>query len=106
MERSYAKSIASPPRNDRSRVSGACYAGRRTCNTCTLPPDLIERFLTMRGWYLEDHARYSLWSREFDKRFYTAIGLTTDQYRDVKYGDPCKKGLEAIWDRVSDESVS
>jgi len=67
---------------------------------CTLPPDLIERFLRMRAWFMEDHARWSLHSREFDKRFYAASGLTTADYRDVGYHDPRKKELEAIWDKV------
>jgi hypothetical protein len=52
---------------------------------------------------VEDHARWSVHSHEFDKRFEAATGVTTDQWRDVKYGDPRKKELEAIWDKVSDE---
>ena len=48
-------------------------------SACTLPPDLIERFLRMRAWFMEDHARDSLESREFDKRFRAASGFTADQ---------------------------
>ena len=70
---------------------------------CTLPPDLIERFLRMRLWYLEDTARESVWSREFDKRFYAASGLTMDQYRDIRRGNPRYEQIEAVWDKVSDE---
>jgi hypothetical protein len=70
---------------------------------CTLPPDLIERFLRMRAWYLEDHARDTLQSREFDKRFEAASGLTTDEYRDIRRGNPRYEELEAVFDKVSDE---
>jgi hypothetical protein len=70
---------------------------------CTLPPDLIERFLRMRAWFVEDHARDSLHSREFDKRFHAASGFTADQWRDIEYDDPRKKELEAIWNRIWDE---
>jgi hypothetical protein len=69
-------------------------------SACTLPPDLIERFLRMRAWYLEDYARDTLQSREFDNRFHAASGFTTDQWRDIEYGDPRKKELEAIWNRI------
>jgi hypothetical protein len=72
-------------------------------SACTLPPDLIERFLRMRAWFMEDHARDSLESREFDKRFHAASGFTADQWRDIEYGDPRKKELEVIWNRVSKE---
>jgi len=71
---------------------------------CTLPPDLIERFLSMRAWFVEDHARWSLQQREHDKRFEAATGgVTMDQWRDMKYDDPRKKELEATWDKVSFE---
>jgi hypothetical protein len=69
-------------------------------SACTLPPDLIERFLRMRAWFLEDHARYSVSSREHDKRFEAATGVKTDQWRDMKYGDPRKKELEAVFSRT------
>jgi hypothetical protein len=71
---------------------------------CTLPPDLIERFLSMRAWYLEDNARHSLQSREFDKRFEAATELPRDQYREnIKYGAPRKKELEAVSHKILNE---
>jgi hypothetical protein len=70
---------------------------------CTLPPDLIDRFLSMRAWFLEDHVRYSVRSREFDKRFEAAAGITTDEYRDMEYHGLRRKELEPTWDKVSDE---
>jgi len=69
----------------------------------TLPPDLIERFLSMRARYLADHARDSLQSREFDKRFKAATGVTADEYRDMEYHDPRSKELRPTWDKVWDE---
>jgi hypothetical protein len=69
-------------------------------SACTLPPDLIERFLRMRAWFVEDHARYSVRSREFDKRFYAASGLTLDEYRDIRRDNPRYEEIEAVWDKV------
>ena len=34
---------------------------------CTLPSDLIERFLRVRAWFLEKHAQESLHSVPIDK---------------------------------------
>lgn len=69
----------------------------------TLPPNLIERFLSMRAWFMEDHARYTQQSREHAKRFEAATGVAMDQYHDMECGDPRKKELEAPWNKVSDE---
>src|ERR1700730_15953212 len=81
----------------------AMPAAAHASSACTLPPALIERFLRMRAWYLDDHARYCLEKNERDKRFYAASGLTTDEYRDMEYGDPRKKELGSLWDKVSGE---
>ena len=72
-------------------------------SACTLPPELIERFLRMRAWFLEDHARYSLETREHAKRFEAATGVAMDQYHDMEYGDPRREELKAIWSKTSDE---
>jgi hypothetical protein len=45
-------------------------------SACTLPPDLIERFLRIRAWFLEIHAQESRRRAEIDKRFYEASGIT------------------------------
>ena len=70
---------------------------------CTLPPDLIERFVRMRAWYLDNNARESLRLREHDKRFYAVSGLTKDQYRDIRRGDPRYEEIEGVWQKVYDE---
>jgi hypothetical protein len=72
-------------------------------SACTLPSDLIERFLRMRAWYLEDYARDSLQSREFDKRFKAATGVTTDEYRDMEYHGPRSKELRPTFNKVWNE---
>ena len=70
---------------------------------CTLPPDLIERFLRMRAWYVADNARYTLQSREHDKRFEAATGVTKDEYRDLNYDNPRRKELEPVWSKIWNE---
>jgi hypothetical protein len=72
-------------------------------SACTLPPDLIERFLRMRAWYVADNARWSLQRDERDKRFEAATGVTKDQYRDMGYDDPRHEELAAVSDKIWDE---
>ena len=67
---------------------------------CTLPPDEIERFLRMRAWFVEDHTREPLGSREHDKRFYAACGLTADEYLAFNYHDLRRKELEPLWNKA------
>jgi hypothetical protein len=57
----------------------AVPAAAHAATACTLPPDLIERFLRMRAWYLEDNARWSVHLDEFNKRFEAATGVTRAQ---------------------------
>ena len=42
----------------------------------TLPPDLIDRFVRVRAWYLDNYKRAELLSDEIDRRFYAVTGLT------------------------------
>jgi hypothetical protein len=72
-------------------------------SACTLPPDLIERFLRMHAWYLADNARWSLQQREYDKRFEAATGVPRDQYIDMSYDDPRRKELEPVERKISNE---
>jgi hypothetical protein len=64
---------------------------------------VIERFLRMRAWFVEDHARYSLQKHEFEKRFEAASGVTADEYRDMEYHGPRSKELRPTWDNVRSE---
>jgi hypothetical protein len=77
-------------------------------SACTLPPDLIERFLSMRAWYLKEHASDEVRSREHHKRFEAVTGVTRDQYDDMGYRAPRKKELEVvsskIWKELQRES--
>ncbi|WP_088518355.1 hypothetical protein [Rhodoplanes sp. JGI PP 4-B12] len=68
--------------------------------SCTLPPDLIERFVRFRAWHLEFSARESLWSDEFDRRFYAASGVTDEQYRDLDHNDPRRQALGVARDKI------
>jgi hypothetical protein len=72
--------------------------------SCTLPPDLIERFLRVRAWFLENRARESLWSDEIDKRFYAATGVTSKQWRDMLDGDETRhEELQVLRHKVYEE---
>lgn len=69
----------------------------------TLPPDLIERFLRVRAWYLDNYKRGELHSAEVGRRFYAATGLTSDQWRDIGYDDPRRRELDAIHKKIYHE---
>jgi hypothetical protein len=68
---------------------------------CTLPSDLIERFLRVRAWFLEKHAQESLHSAEVDRRFYEASGITRAEYFDMAADDPRREELNALNIKVS-----
>ena len=61
----------------------------------TLPPDLIERFVRVRAWYLDNDKRHRLWRDAFNRRFYAASGVTMEQYRDMDYDHPPSQGRAA-----------
>jgi hypothetical protein len=84
-------------------VANAAPALAVADSSTTLPPDLIERFVYLRAWYLDNHRRYSAWSDEFDGRFYAATGVTTDQYRDLDHNDPVEKELRAVFEKTFKE---
>jgi hypothetical protein len=52
----------------------------RPLRPTTLPPDLIERFVRVRAWYLESDKREQLRRGEIGRRFYAATGVSTEQY--------------------------
>jgi hypothetical protein len=81
----------------------AVPAAAHAATACTLPPDLIERFLRMRAWYVADNARYTLQSREHAKRFEAATGVTMDQYHDMNYHDARRKELGPTWSKTWNE---
>jgi hypothetical protein len=72
-------------------------------SACTLPPDLIERFVRVRAWYLDSHQQEALWNDEIDRRFYAATGFTHDQWRDVDHDHPRWKELKAAFEKVCAE---
>ena len=63
-------------------------------SACTLPPDLIERFVRMRTWYLDYRRRVKLWDDERGKRFFATTGVTLDEYHDMDYHNRLKEGFE------------
>jgi hypothetical protein len=46
---------------------------------------LIERFVRVRAWFLDNNKRNRAWSDEIGRRFYAATGVTKDQYREMNY---------------------
>ena len=66
----------------------------------TPPPDLIERFVRVRAWYLDNNKREKLSSDEVDRRFYAATGLTGDQWRDIDYNDPRRRELVSVRSKI------
>jgi hypothetical protein len=68
-----------------------------TASACTFPPDLIERFVRMRAWYLDYRQREILWSDEIDRRFYEATG---EHWRAINYDHPRHDELLAVHDKV------
>jgi hypothetical protein len=67
---------------------------------CTLPPDLVERFVRMRAWYLDSHKRFTLWSNEVDRRFYAATGLTREEWFDLDRDHPRWNELDAAHGKI------
>lgn len=84
----------------------ASAANAISASACTLPPELIERFVRMRAWYLEDHKQWRLRREEIDKRFYATTGITFDEYRDLEYEDPRRKELSAVHHKLCDDISS
>ena len=73
-------------------------------SACTLPPDLIERFVRVRAWFLEIHARESQHSAEIDRRFYAASSVTRKQYRAMNYDDPRREELNTLHSKIIKET--
>jgi len=71
--------------------------------SCTLPPDLIERFVRVRAWYLENDARESQRSGEIDRQFYAATGVPCKQYHDMDHDDPRREELSAVFTKILKE---
>jgi hypothetical protein len=81
----------------------ASAAPARAGASTTLPPELIERFVRLRAWYLAFSERGMLHDEEIDRRFYAATGVTSEQYFDMKYGHPGKKELGAVRTKIHKE---
>ena len=71
-----------------------------SASACTLPPELVERFIRVRAWYLEYSERWQQSSDEIKRRFQAATGLTTDQRREIDYADPRRKELDKVWNEI------
>lgn len=67
---------------------------------CTLPPDLVERFVRVRAWYLGYHKREEKAGKEVDRRFEATTGLTAEQWREINCDDPRWKELTAINNKI------
>jgi len=62
----------------------------------TLPPDLIERFVRVRAWYLDYCKQEKLEGDEIDRRFYAATGLTEEQWEDLDRDHPRWEEFDAV----------
>jgi hypothetical protein len=60
----------------------------------TLPPDLIERFVSVRAWYLDYHRREQAFSGEVDRQFYAATGVTAEQYHEMNYETEARERIK------------
>jgi hypothetical protein len=69
----------------------------------TLPPDLIERFVRVREWYLDYNRREKLWSAEVDRRLFAATGVTREQYHSMNYKQRRANELNEAHSRACDE---
>jgi hypothetical protein len=78
-------------------------AGTSPTAPTTLPPDLIERFVRVRAWYIDYRRREEAHSDEVDRRFYAATGVTKEQYREMNYGHPRRKELDPIHTKICNE---
>jgi hypothetical protein len=67
-------------------------AAASPASTCTLPPDLIERFVRVRAWYLDNRRREEEGRAEVHKRFQATTGVTHEELSElgdrVGYSDP------------------
>jgi hypothetical protein len=81
-------------------------------SACTLPPDLVERFLRARAWHLKDHVREIRERAQFEKKFFAASGVTDDEFWEFAKSDPahfnelmevhnrvCREGSDEATDR-------
>jgi hypothetical protein len=84
-------------------VSAAAVAGPTPAGPTTLPPELIERFVRVRAWYLDNHKRYLAWSDEVDRRLYAATGVSREQYLDMDYKQRRANGLGDVHSRLCNE---
>jgi len=78
-------------------ASAALASTATSASACTLPPDLIERFLRVRAWYLSSRQVEILWSDEIDRRFYAATCFNWD---DINRGHPRFEELVAAREKV------
>ncbi len=87
-------------------LSVPAIAAAASASTATLPPDLVERFVRVRAWYLDYRKREKLRSDEIDGRFYAATGFTSDQWRDADRLHPSWKELNAAYEKAYAETPS
>jgi hypothetical protein len=72
----------------------------------TLPPELIERFVRVRAWYLDYHRREQAENDEIERRFYAATGLAEGQCSDLDRGDPRRKKYDAVHTKIIREVLT
>lgn len=70
---------------------------------CTLPPELIDRFVPMRALYLDRCKRDEVAHAEIDRRFYAATGVTSEQRRELDYDHPRRRELDAIRSKIYED---
>jgi hypothetical protein len=85
-------------------VPAAASATPTPAGPTTLPPDLIERFVRVRAWYLDYHRREQAFSDEVDRQFYAATGVTAEQYDEMNYEQRRESGLYEAHSKACNEA--
>lgn len=78
-------------------------ANANAASVCTLPPDLIERFVRMRALFLDDRKRDELRRAEIDTRFRAATGVSLEEYYELEYNGPRRKELNVVHNKIWEE---
>jgi hypothetical protein len=68
--------------------------------SCTLPPDLVNRFVRMRAWYLDYRRRERKQDDEIAGRFYAGAGITEGQLWEMGHDDPRRKPLDDLHSQI------
>jgi hypothetical protein len=81
-------------------LPAAAALSATSTSACTLPPDLVERFVRLRAWYLDFEKQEKAWGDETDRRFFAVTGVTTEEWRDLDRDHARWSELDAAYDKI------